>query len=124
MGVDISVDVGVGFVLDPDVLMKFLDENDPDREGVDDVVDRILRGRPLLTSGTGGSYYDDGKDNRTWIAVRRLHKSHEMHDIPGGVFGLNKPVITLEERRELEQVAAEFRQNEIEIGQFLSVLWH
>lgn len=124
MGVGISVDVGVGFILDEDEFNKFLRENDPEDVGEYEVMEHILRKEELLTFGTGGSYFDSGEDNRTWVAVKRLHRSHDMHDIPGGVFGLNKPVITVQERIALETTALNLGQTRCEVGQFLSVLWH
>ena len=124
MGVDVSVDVGVGFIIDPEVLEAFLKENDEDEAGEYEVLWDLLSGRPLLTFGTGGSYYDSGEHNRTWISVDRLHQSHDIHHIPGGVFGLGKQTITLEERLALEEIALHLGQDKIEIGPFMSVLWH
>lgn len=120
MGVDISVSVGVGFVIDPAVWDAFEDA----QEAPDDLIWELVNEEPLLTAGEGGSYYDDGDNNRKWISVNRLTKRHDMYDIPGGVFGMVKPTITLDERYALESVAARIGQDDFEVGQFLSVLWH
>jgi len=124
MGVDISVVVGTGFVIDPDILTQYVKENDPDDEGDTDVLERLLEKYEGLRFGTGGSYYDSGEDNRTWIAIDRLTHGYEAYDMPGGVFGFSKPVITLDDRAKLDAIAAELGQKDIVIGQFLSILWH
>ena len=125
MGVDLSVDVGVGFIIDPDAFMNYRktvpdEENYADQELLDDIVEGI----PDFRHGTGGSYYDSGESNQSWIAISRLTQHYGGHDIPGGVIGLNKPTITLAEREGLNAIAKKLGQPEPIIGQFMSVLWH
>ena len=125
MGVDLSVSVGVGFVIDPDAFKAYRktvpdEENYGDEELLEELVDLI----PGFVSGTGGSYYDSGEDNRHYVAIGRLTKRHNTDHIPGGVVGLGKPTITLAEREGLNAIAAQIGQPDPEIGQFMAVLWH
>ena len=125
MGVDVSVDVGVGFIIDPDAFKNYR-KAFPDEENYADeeLLDEIVEGLADFRSGTGGSYYDSGESNQSWIAIKRLTTHHNGHDIPGGVIGLNKPTIALAEREGLNAIAKRLGQSEPIIGQFMSVLWH
>lgn len=127
MGVDLSTTVGVGFVIDPAALEAFKDRIDPDGNlwGEEYFYQSDLkRFSDRFGFGEAGSYLDDGDENRSYIYLRRLSQDHDQYDLPGGIFGLNRPVITLEERQAFNEIAAELGMNEPEIGQFLAVLWH
>lgn len=124
MGVDLSVDVVVGFVVDPHVKSAYVEANEDDDNGEWELFASLVEDQPLLQHGTAGSFYDDGENNREWIGVNRLTRGYDTHDIPGGVIGLAKPTITLAEREALLSVAAKVGQVDPEIGQFMSVLWH
>lgn len=127
MGVDTSVSVGVGFVIDPEAFGKYR-ATIPDEENYADeeLLENLLAGnRSGLCCGTGGSYYED-KPPTHWVAIKRLTNSYDTSDIPGGVVGLDRPVITIEEREALSAIARIIGMNpaDIKFGQFMSVLWH
>jgi len=126
MGVDTSVSVGVGFVIDADTFSKYR-ETIPDNENYADeeLLDLLTQSdtNQLLTCGTGGSYYSNDAITH-WIAVERLTTSHDTYDIPGGVVGLAKVTITLAEREALNEIAKKLGIESPIIGHFMSVLWH
>lgn len=124
MGVDTTVAVGVGFAIPEDILEAYrLGPLDGEDLGDDEVLEKLVGGhRELLTWGTGGSYYDSTPDTH-WVAVKRLTQSHNTDELPGGVVGLERPVITLDERSAINSIATKLGISEPLIGQFLSVLW-
>jgi hypothetical protein len=126
MGVDLSTTVGIGFAIDPDALEAFRKRVDPDGNlyseelfyGTD-----LKKWSDTFAFGEAGSYYGSD-DIQAYIYLRRGSENHDMHDLPGGIFGLNRPVITLEEREAFNAIASELGMDSPEIGQFLAVLWH
>lgn len=124
MSVDTTVSVGVGFTISPDEFAEYRKTvADEENFGDDELLENLLSGNADgLCFGTGGSYYDS-KPLTHWIAVRRLTTSHDTDDIPGGVIGLERTVITLPERIALNDVAQKFGIEVPTIGQFMSVLW-
>lgn len=126
MSVDTTVSVGVGFVIDPAFFERYRHSiANADDYADDEILEEAVGwGREDdLVWGTCGSYYED-KPLQHWIAIGRLTQSYDTYDIPGGVIGLNKPTITLVERKALLTMARVFGITDPVIGQFMSVLWH
>ena len=125
MGVDTSVSVGVGFLIPEDVFNRYRKTiDDHENYGDDEVLEMLSLGGSGLCFGTGGSYYDN-KPMQHWVAVNRLTTSYNTYDIPGGVVGLDRPVITLAEREALGAAASALGiEGNPEVGQFMSVLWY
>ena len=126
MSVDVSVSIGVGFVIDPDAFERYRalvlnQENYADEELLEDALKGNTDG---LVFGTGGSCYTSAETIIHWIAIDRLTENYDFYQMPGGVVGLTKVIITLKEREALNRMAEFFGHSSIEIGQFISVLWY
>jgi hypothetical protein len=126
MGVDLSISVGVGFVVQEDdqVWRSWLARVDPDDVyGGYEAIEEFLPLPDGITWGTGGSYYDDTPTS-FWFCVSRLTTSLDRHDAPAGVHPLNIKSIKLDERNALLEVAKQIGITDPVITPFLSVLWH
>lgn len=125
MGVDLSINIGVGLVVP---------ETDPAWEAWRETVDPRgnYGGEELLDFltvpewvrfGTGGSYYDN-KPLTHWFSVKNLTQSHYGDKAPGGVFPLPLSKIMLQERLGLLDIAKQIGLAEPVITPFVSYLWH
>lgn len=123
MGVDLSIQVEVGFVFDEKDFESYLQQKDFEDFGEYEVLERLLKHEPLLGFGIAGSFYDT-KPNKYWVSVSRLSSGGSSYDLDGGVYGVERPVITLAEREALQRVAFELGVPFTDAYQFVSVLWH
>lgn len=122
MGVDTSVTVGVGFLVDLDALARYRKTNHNSEDFSDEETIETLTLAEGLGYVAGGSYYSS--DPITYcITINRLTTSRDVNDLPGGIIGLNKPAITAHELTALTAVADLLGQGTPTIGQFMSVLW-
>jgi len=127
MGVDVSISVGFGFIIDPEVLDAYrLGLPDGEETYGGDVMEKLLQNQEqgLLGYGEGGSMYDSGENNRFWVCVSRLTDSYDVRDIPGGITMLEDASPTGQELAALFDAALRLGQPTTIPQRFLSVLWH
>lgn len=129
MGVDTSVTVGVGFKVDSEKLKSWwLNETGHTEDyyaGDNEAMELLLKGNEDgLSFSTGGSYYDSSEPITQVVCVNRLTQHYNAYDIPGGVFGIGRPVLFLPETIALDRIADKLDQPDYTVGQFLAVLWH
>jgi hypothetical protein len=125
MGTEVSTTIGVGFTIDPAAWAAYKGRVDPDESLTGEEVfyqTDLKKWDDQFTYGEAGSYWTG--DVEPYIYLDRLSQDHDQYDLPGGIFGLSRPVITLEERQAFNAIAREIGMGEPEIGQFLAVLWH
>ena len=127
MSVDISISVAFGFTIDPGVMEEYRFSL-PDGEdlGDEEALEELLKNQEsrLLSYGMGGSMYDSGENNRSWICIKRLTDSYDVRDIPGGITALEDADPTDEEILALFSMARKLGQMPTMPQRFLSVLWH
>lgn len=120
MGIDISTTVGVGFEVEESELESYFPDADLENHALIEILETfVLEDYPLLTVAQGGNSMN-GED-RYVISVDRLEQSWDQWDMAGGVYGLEKPVINLDEHIQLMDVAAKLIGREPKIGQFVAV---
>lgn len=118
MGIDIDTTVGVGFKLPADEALDFFGDGLEDAS-MWELIDVYLEDHPLLNVAIGGNSMS-GEEEYV-ISVLRLEQSWNQSDYRGGLYGLDRPVLTLEEQIQLTDVAAELLGREPKIGQFVAV---
>jgi len=127
MSVDISISVAFGFTIDPEVMDAYR-LSLPDGEDLDDgtALEELLKNQEsrLLSYGMGGSMYDSGENNRSWIGIKRLTDSYDVRDIPGGINVLEDASPTGQELAALFDAALRLGRPTTVPQRFLSVMWH
>lgn len=107
MGVDYSTTIGYGFKVDKSRLSPaILNSEDFEEYGLGEFLDNIFWRKdspwPLLSYSTLGSYYDSGDEAvQHFIVVKRITRSYDAYDIPGGEFVVNNSEPTAAEYEQL-----------------------
>ena len=127
MSVDVSISVGFGFIIEPGVMEEYRFSL-PDGEdlGDEEALEELLKNQEsrLLSYGMGGSMYDSGENNRSWICLSRLTDTYDANDIPGGVGAIDAGEASPGEELALLAISAQIGQPAPKFQRFLSVLWH
>lgn len=114
MSVSVSTTVGVGFKVPTNEALDFFES-----KYLADELEQYLEDFPLLTFIQAG----DDSEYEYVVAVKRLTSRlpDPMYSEGNGVFGLDKPVIALDERIQLLDVAANLMGREPVVGQFIAI---
>lgn len=114
MGIDITTTVGVGFKVPTEEAVDFFGSKYLYEE-----LEQYLEDFPLLTFIQAG----DDSEYEYVVAVKRLTSRlpDPMYREGNSVFGLDKPVIALDERIQLYDVAANLMGREPVVGQFIAI---
>lgn len=118
MGVTTRTTLGVGFKVEESDLIDFFGNEDYEEVGAYDLLDTYLDDYPLLTLESGGSGMDGRLEHV--VAVSRLVQSLDAYE-DAGLYGLDAPVLSLEERIQLLDVAADLLGREPKVGQFVAI---
>ncbi len=129
MGVDIRIAVGVGAEFKIEELNQRLvagllevplEEVQDYLHYPDEWIYKYLEDKPLFGYDVGGSYMDG--DLRHVISVKRLTNSYgDPYETGGGLYGLDRAVLTLEESVGLRDILVELTGAPATPGQFVAL---
>lgn len=118
MSVITRATVGVGFKVEKSDLIDFFGKEKYDEWGGYDLLDDYLSTFRHVHLVTGGSPMNG--DVEYVISVRRLEETLDAYE-DAGVWGLDRPVLELDERIALFDAAADLLGREPRIGQFVAI---
>jgi hypothetical protein len=128
MGVDLNVTIGVGIAFkEADLTDEWKISVDHDEYGTYEAMDGWIHNEYLnrgVRFGQAGSYWTDRSDELwNYVAINRLTEGYDGHSIKGGLYGVTRPVLRLDELNLLSEISYRLTGKNIVPTQFVGVLW-
>lgn len=125
MGIDLTITVATGVVLDAEAFTKYREQVDPYHElWGSEFLEHADNDTTGIGFGVGGSEYDETPD-APYLYVARLTTGYDQRTIPGGIIdpterGLS---ITREEHERIVYLARELGTESPVVHSFIAVHW-
>ena len=128
MGVELDITVGVGIPFqEADLTDEWKISVDYDDYGLYEALDNWLSGEypgQGVGFGQAGSYWTDRSDELwSYVSIIRLTSTYDGQSIEGGLYGITRPVLRLDELNLFSEISYRLTGRNIPATQFVGVLW-